>query len=69
MKYIVLSPDGLPIREKPFKDKVDAERGVAEFVKRFQVQGYYAGAGFKLELDQIAARCTVQECSGGRRQG
>lgn len=69
MKYIVLSPDGVPIREKPFASKVDAERGVAEFVARFKAQGYYAGVGYRLELDEIAARCTVQECGGDRKQG
>jgi hypothetical protein len=69
VKYVVLGPDGVPIREKPFASKADAERGVAEFVARFRLQGYYAGVGYRLELDEIAARCTVQECSGGRKEG
>jgi hypothetical protein len=69
VKYIVLGPDGVPIRAKPFASRADAERGVAEFVARFRVQGYYAGVGYRLELDEIAARCTVQECSGRRGQG
>jgi hypothetical protein len=69
MKYVVLGPDGVPIREKPFAGRADAELGVAEFVARFRAQGYYAGAGYRLRLDEIAARCTVQECSGRRGQG
>jgi hypothetical protein len=65
MKSIALSPDGVPIREKPFTSRVAAERGVAEFIARFRVQGYYAGVGYRLELDQIAARCTVKEYGTG----
>ncbi len=64
VKYVVLGPDGVPIREKPFASKVDAERGVAEFVNRFRLQGYYAGAGYRLELDEIVARCRVEELDG-----
>jgi hypothetical protein len=62
--FTVLGPDGVPIREKPFLNRAAAERGVAEFIKRFEVQGYYAGVGYRLELDEIAARCTVRECMG-----
>ncbi len=35
--YIAPSPDGVPIWEKPFASRVAAERGVAEFIKRFRV--------------------------------
>lgn len=60
MKYIVWGPDQIPIREKPFKSQATAERGIADFVKRFAVQGYYAGVGYHLPLDEIAARCRIE---------
>jgi hypothetical protein len=60
MKYVVLGPDGIPISGKHFATRADAERGVGEFIKRFQSQGYYAGVGYRLSLHQIAARCTVE---------
>ena len=30
---------------------------------------HLVAVGYRLELDGIAARCTVQECSGDRKQG
>ena len=62
MKFTVMGPDGIPIREKPFSTREAAERGLKEFVERFHMQGYYAGVGYRLELDEIAGRCTITEC-------
>ncbi len=61
MKFIVCGPDGIPIREKPFTSSEAAERGIVEFVNRFRPQGYYAGVGYRLKLDEIADRCTIEE--------
>ena len=63
--FVVLGPDGIPIRAKPFASRKAAERGLQEFVARFRVQGYYAGVGYRLALGEIAARCTVTECGAG----
>ncbi len=58
--FTVIGPDGILIREKPFGSREAAERGVAEFVARFQVQGYYAGVGSRLGVEEIAGRCTIE---------
>ena len=60
--FTVLGPDGVPIREKQFPSREAAERGIADFVARFRVQGYYAGVGYRLKLEEIARRCTITEC-------
>ena len=57
--FTVLGPDGIPVREKPFSSREAAERGIKEFAARFRVQGYYAGVGFRLAVEEIAGRCTV----------
>lgn len=64
-KFVVLGPDGIPVRGKPFATREAAERALADFVARFRLQGYYAGAGFRLKLDEIATRCSVRECVAG----
>ncbi len=60
--FTVMGPDGVPIREKPFTSREAAERGITEFVGRFRVQGYYAGVGYRLAIEEIAGRCTITEC-------
>ena len=60
-KFTVLSPDGIPIREKRFASREAAERGIKEFVARFRVQGYYAGVNGRLAVEEIAGRCTITE--------
>ena len=57
--FTVLGPDGIRIREKPFSSREAAERGITEFVARFRGQGYYAGVGFRLAVEEIAGRCTI----------
>jgi hypothetical protein len=61
MKFTVLGPDGIPIRERPFANREAAERGIADFVQRFRLQGYYAGVGYRLKLDEVAERCVIEE--------
>jgi hypothetical protein len=59
MKFIVWGPDGIPICDRPFATRAAAESGIEEFVSRFRQQGYYAGVGYRLELEEIAGRCTI----------
>ncbi len=63
--FTVIGPDRILIREKPFTSRKAAERGIKEFVARFREQSYYVGVGYRLELDEIAARCTVKEYGTG----
>ena len=67
MKYIVWGPDGIPIKEKPFDTKNDADRALDAFVDRFRSQGYYAGVGYHLQIDEIAGRCRIEEVASGRK--
>lgn len=66
MKFTVWGPDGIPIQEKPFASREADERGIASFVERFRVQGYYAGVGFRLKLEEIASHCTIRESTAER---
>jgi hypothetical protein len=63
MKFTVWGPDGIPIQEEPFASREAAEHGIVEFVERFRLQGYYAGVGYRLKLEEIAGRCTIVESS------
>jgi hypothetical protein len=63
MKFIVWGPDDIPIQEEPFASRPDAEHGIQEFMERFLSQGYYAGVGFQLRLEEIAGRCRIEEIS------
>ncbi len=63
IKFTVWGPDGILIQEKPFASREAAERGVVDFVNRFRLQGYYAGVGYRLKLEEIAGRCTIKECN------
>lgn len=62
MKFTVWGPDGIPIQEKPFASRDAAQRGIEEFVNRFRAQGYYAGVESRLEITEIASRCSIEEC-------
>lgn len=61
MKFIVWGPDGIPIQEEPFKSRAEAACGIDEFVAHFAEQGYYAGVGYRLELDEIARHCRIEQ--------
>ncbi len=66
MKFIVWSPDGIPIRERPFNSRAEAEQAITRFVARFIAQGYYAGVDGRLPLDEIASHCRIEEASQKR---
>lgn len=60
MKIVVLSPDNLPIRPRPFPSMQAAQKGLADWCKRFEHQGYYASASGRIELALLRERCTFR---------
>ena len=61
--FRVISPDGIPIRPRPFFSRKQAERALAEFVERPRRMGqsYYAAAsGERIPLDKLATRCRIE---------
>lgn len=69
-RFIVIGPDGIPIRPAAFGSRAAAERGLREFVARFEIRGYYAGVDGKLPIDAIASHCSIEETdtSGSQRR-
>lgn len=61
--FIVIGPDAIPIREEPFASREAAERGIILFVNRFRLQGYYAGVGYRLAVEEIARHCRIEVTS------
>ena len=61
--FTVMGPDDIPIRREPFASREAAERGIVEFVARFRRQGYYAGVGYRLAVEEIARHCRVEVTS------
>jgi hypothetical protein len=57
-KLDIFSPDGISIREKPFKTKKEAAEYYQEWVKRFENQGYYSSNRGKIELKHLSCNCT-----------
>lgn len=58
-RYLVLSPDDVPSRTRPFGSREAAERAVLEFAARYVVQGYYAAVDGVVALEDIPARCRI----------
>jgi hypothetical protein len=61
--FTVMGPDNIPIRREPFASREAAERGIVEFVARFRLQGYYAGVGYRLAIEDIARHCRIEVSS------
>ncbi len=57
--YVVLSPDGVPIRARPFATRAAAERAVVAFAARYVAQGYYAGVDGIIPLEELPGRCRI----------
>lgn len=58
MKYVVYSPDDIPIKPKPFSSQRAAMKGLDRWIERFKPQGYYKTAsGERIPLEQLRARC------------
>jgi hypothetical protein len=62
-RYVVLSPDDLPIRPTPFRSRAAAEQAITEWCQRFAAQGYYASVTGPITLDQLPARCRIETCA------
>lgn len=60
--YHILSPDGFPISPDPFDTVDEANEAIAQWVKRYESQGYYSLSNRdRLPLDEIAQHCTLIE--------
>jgi hypothetical protein len=58
-KYVILSPDEIPISPEPFKSKTEAETYLKEWIKRFSRQGYYSTPNGHIPIDVLYAYCPV----------
>jgi len=59
---LVLSPDGLPIHMQPFRTAKAAAEFIAEWLKRYEIQGYYSTAcGERIPLADLRGRLTTRE--------
>ena len=64
MKYLALSPDGLPCSEREFSTQTDAMDFIGEWSKRYAQQGYYADSyGNRISVRQIPEHCSVVSSS------
>jgi hypothetical protein len=64
-KYIVLSPDGIPISTARHKSVGLAKEAIARWIKGYVIQGYYADSrGNRIGLDDLPRRCRVQAIGG-----
>ncbi len=62
VRYDVISPDGFSInREGTYPSVAAAKKGLAEWVKRYQMQGYYSSMRGRIELKDLPAYCRIVE--------
>jgi len=60
-KFHVLSPDGLPIRQRPFSSDKAAEDFIRKWCERYELQGYYSTAvGERIPVKDLPTRLTRQ---------
>ena len=59
--FDVLSPDGFSInRDSLFVNKKVAEKGIEDFAKRYENQGYYSTSNREqISLDELKERCRI----------
>ena len=61
IRFVVVGPDEIPIREAPFKSEQAARDAIAAFAKRFALQGYYRDAnGEAISVEDIPSRCRIE---------
>lgn len=63
--FRVLSPDGFDLEGgKIYGSQAEAEAGLKEWSKRFEVQGYYStirnGERFRIPVAELSDYCTIQ---------
>jgi hypothetical protein len=68
MKFIVLSPDGIPIAPERYNSRAEAEAALTEWCKRFERQGYYAAVGERIPLAELPSRCEIVEDDDSERK-
>jgi hypothetical protein len=59
-RFVVLSPDDLPIAPRTFTSRTAAERALTDWCDRFTVQGYYASVRERIPVDRLAERCRIE---------
>jgi len=57
IKWVVISPDGLPISFDKWNSREDAETGFNEWLKRFEGQGYYSSVKGRIALQDVQEAC------------
>ena len=62
-KFIVLSPDGFPIRrEKTYRKKETALKDLNEWVRNYARQGYYSSVNFgRIPYEDITNYCQIKQ--------
>ncbi len=62
-KYDILSPDGFSIQfDKVFNSLMAAKKAFAEWVKRYEIQGYYSSTNYgRIPLSELEEYCTLIE--------
>lgn len=58
-KYVIISPDGLPLTHDPFESKKAALDYIPKYREGLEHQGYYAAVGRRIPLDELAGHLTV----------
>jgi hypothetical protein len=61
MRWVVDSPDGLPIEPRTYASKAAALAALASWCRRFAAQGFYASTRGRIALDELPDRCVVRE--------
>lgn len=61
-EYIVLSPDGITIHPTDtYPTKKVAKEKFDEWLKRYELQGYYSSNNGRIPLDEVQNHCTLVE--------
>jgi hypothetical protein len=68
-RFIVWSPDGIPISPASYKSSDDARSALARWVKGYAIQGYYSDSrGNRISLDDLPSRCRIQAYKKGEQE-
>lgn len=60
MKYTVLSPDNITISLDTYKSVRAAKQALKEWITGYERQGYYSSNEGRIDLEDIAAFCTIK---------
>ena len=59
-RYLVHSPDGIPIQPDPFNSREAAEAALEDWVLLYVYQGYYAAVDGHIPVHELSARCRIE---------